>query len=143
MSSRKIKGRRVLKTENAVKINTRRPYTRSQSMNITSVNDDCLMEILSHLSAADLSAVKMSCHRYVADAVFEKKCLNSHALHDLKEEDGYKRNVAIMEQFGHMIPAIAMNFGKTHFKFQNEYLSLLKHCPNLDSVCNVHLPAES
>lgn len=137
MSSRKTKRRRVLKTESAVKNSTRRPYTRSQSINITSVNDDCLMEILSHLSAADLSAVKMSCNRfgYVADAVFEKKCLNAHAMYDLKEENGYKRNAAIMEQFGHLIPAIALNLGKTRSKFHNEYLSLLKHCPDLHSLC--------
>lgn len=117
---------------------------RSHGPNITALNDDCLREIFSNLSAKDLAAVKMSCDRFVflADESFEKNCLSSHETYEIQNEDGYDGNAAIMSQFGHLMPSvdIDLRLANTNSNFQHKYLSWLKHCPALQrlSICGMN-----
>lgn len=47
------------------------------------LNDDCLLEIFSHLSTIDLCAIKISCHRfnYLADSTIKRR---------FRKEKGFK-----------------------------------------------------
>lgn len=142
--------RRHRKLKNADKNMKHQPSTPGKCMEFTSLNDDCLRAIFVNLTAIDLSAVKKSCARfnYAADTVFEKNWLDKNANDSVLEEDGYKGNARIMEQFGHLIPAIDFSFANTNPKDQRKYLSLLKYCPTLHklAVDNIHfdyLPIDS
>lgn len=136
MSSRKNNRCRVVELGNVdenIEIK-RRPYTRSQRMKINTLNDDCLLKLLSYLSASDLSALKMTCSRfaYVADTIFEKKHLND-SKYEIYADDG-ESNAAIVKQFGHLMVELWLFLGNISPASQGEYLSLLNYCPALQSL---------
>lgn len=128
MSSTAIKRRRP--RENANRSIKRRPYTRSQGLKITALNDDCLREMFSYLSAQDLAAVKLSSGRFVcmAEEMFEKKYFNANDKFEVQAEDDHCGNTAIMEEFGHLMPNVDLSLRNINCNNQIKYLSLMRHC---------------
>lgn len=121
--------------ENLVK----RPCSSSQNMKITSVNDDCLIAIFSHLSLADLAAVRKSCERfhYAADECAEK-ILRDYEDFFIDGSD-YEESALISDQFGQMIEDVYMAFEKDYIQWKCKYFLLLKQCTAMEflSVTNV------
>lgn len=134
MSSTKIKRRQS--SENANRTIKRRPYTRSQGLKITALNDDCLREMFSYLSAKDLSAMKVSCGRFIcmAEEMFEKKFINTKGKFKVRAEDDHGGNAAIIEEFGHLMPNVDLSLRTVNCNNQKKYFTQLKHCNALDGL---------
>lgn len=104
---------------------------QSQSMEITDLIDDCLIEIFSYLSLVDLAAVKKSCKRfnYAADECYRKLFLDDRDFRTNGDDVyNYETTELILEQFGNVIGRVNMAFSENHKKCKCKYLLLLKHC---------------
>lgn len=67
-----------IQNEDCDKKPAKRPRTRSQSLKITSLNDDCLIEIFSYLMKADMCSVKKTSpiFEYAVDRAFLKNSMD-------------------------------------------------------------------
>lgn len=111
-----------------------KPRKSTSIVEITSLNDDCLLEIFSYLSDMDLCAIKTSHQRFhrVADDTFKSKFIPpNNNWYEINGKRDFKEMGDILKNFGHMIIALMMAFDKKDKKCKCKYIPLLKHCHSL------------
>lgn len=120
------------------------PVAQDERSSIMSLNDDCFLEIFSHLTLKDLCAVKDCCQRfsYLADSVVQTKSRkkkyvylpntqNEESIDEIRENDA-----PTLVKFGQFIAnlRITCSFGRyTSFK-RSEFVSIMKSCTSLKSL---------
>lgn len=130
--------------------------SRSQSRRatISTLNDDCLLEIFSKVPASDLSAIKKCCRRFceVADSEAQRRYRNKPFVYCTSADHGTSHSgfVTALHNFGVFIHHIRIdmdcfckNYDRWHYgspgfgRFNcsvDPMLAALKHCPNLNSL---------
>lgn len=128
------------KRKNENNMPSKRPRTRSISMKITSLNDDCLFEIFKYLSISDLAALKQSHRRliHVVDEFYTRYCAHVNVNYEVDYDDTANE----IKHFGHLVRKISMDFDTIRSdEFECKYVALLKHCTALDALefVDIHL----
>lgn len=123
------------------------PRTRSQhaaaNCKILALNDDCLLEIFSHLPMMDLCAVKDSCRRFnvLADYTAKLAIQQLQEFDVLPKDDNQKDLAIFMQHFGKFVGKKIVLKTEATFNVKKVWL-LLKHCTSLKELelvgVNVH-----
>lgn len=123
--------------ENAAK----KPREYHSNVQITSLNDDCLLEIFSHLSDMDLCAVKEAHDRFhqAADDAFKRKFLPSLRWYEVNGKRDFDEIAKIVTNFGHKILHLSLEFEKKNYKCKCRYIVLLKKCTALLNIRFQHV----
>lgn len=130
--------------------------SRSQSRRVTisTLNDDCLLEIFSNISVSDLSAIKKCCRRFceMANVEAQRRYRNEPFEYYTSADHGTSHSgcVTAFHDFGVFIHHIRIkmdcfckNYDRSHYgspgfgRFNcsvDQMLAALKHCPNLNSL---------
>lgn len=130
------------------------PSIQDGSITITTINDDCLVEIFSKLNATDMSAIKRCCRRFsaVIDLAAQRRYRNDLFEYCTSTDHGttHRSCVTSLRDFGEHMHHIRINmdcFCKNYDRSQygspgfgrsvcsvKQILAELKHCINLKSL---------
>lgn len=100
-------------TNPGVNLAVKRPRTRSQSLKISALNDDCLLEVFTHLSVVDLCTMRESHQRFVqvADYFFSHKYLKcgmskKNDTYTIGKEENNEETALVLKHFAHLMLCI-------------------------------------
>lgn len=119
------------------------PRTRSQEAiakcKIFLLNDDCLLEIFSHLPTIDLCAVKDTCRRFsgLADSTMENRFCKERTFKWNPDFDNRKNLTLILRHFAHLIVSKMVIQIQSDFdakKIWSLPQTALKNCPAYMSI---------
>lgn len=106
-------------------------YTNDSVGSIFSLNDDCFLEILSHLDTIDLCAFRECCQRfwYLATSALEKRCKRDEYLYLFKKGRSWRNENTLVQT-----AALFTDFGKymTRLCINDDGRSKIRRCAKME-----------